>query len=385
MRLPAVFLLAATLLFWGLYDRYEPVGPELLKSPALADAFRVRGDCSEADGRFTLRVEPGGKSAGINFSLPGGTSYGQIRVRGRMRTDGVGLGDKPWRSARLVLIPYDADGKWMPGHHIGASAHGTQDWTWCEEVFEIDQQAARLDFCIQQLGTSGEAEFDQLSAVPVRLRSSFIWYWVLFVAAWVIIGSLYYKRGRLHQRRLRRLILLNAFVIFAGTLMPGHWLNDTAEHAKEEAVRVVEAARHRTHPQPPAAPPADQRTRAPSKPAAPPATQRALVPSKLAELFEQAGGVHGVGHFTLFASLCFLVYCSAALERQHKSFYFKVAGDLILFAALTESMQFLTIDRTPGVSDWLIDLYGVAAALILFLLLKRWIVPRENSAKKDAF
>jgi hypothetical protein len=77
---------------------------------------------------------------------------------------------------------------------------------------------------------------------------------------------------------------------------------------------------------------------------------------------------HEAGHFVLFAMLCFLVYLSAALERQHPNYFFKVGIDVLLFAAITESLQFLTIDRSAGVRDLRVDLYGMAAALLLFLM-----------------
>ena len=72
----------------------------------------------------------------------------------------------------------------------------------------------------------------------------------------------------------------------------------------------------------------------------------------------------------LFASLCFWVYCSAALERQHPIYFLKVGVDILIFAAITESLQHLTLDRSAGLSDLKIDLYGMAATLLLFLAVR---------------
>jgi VanZ family protein len=47
-----------------------------------------------------------------------------------------------------------------------------------------------------------------------------------------------------------------------------------------------------------------------------------------------------------------------------------VALDILLFAAITESLQFLTMDRTPGIKDWFVDFYGMLTALLLFVVLK---------------
>ena len=56
MRLPAIILLIATLLFWGYYDPYESAGPMLLQEPSLTEATRIRGDCTETNGCLVLHV-----------------------------------------------------------------------------------------------------------------------------------------------------------------------------------------------------------------------------------------------------------------------------------------------------------------------------------------
>ena len=79
---------------------------------------------------------------------------------------------------------------------------------------------------------------------------------------------------------------------------------------------------------------------------------------------------HLAGHFVLFSALCFLVYCSAWLEKQHPVYYLKVALDVLLFAAVSESLQYLTLDRTPGFYDWMTDIYGMLLAFIIFLIVR---------------
>ena len=34
---------------------------------------------------------------------------------------------------------------------------------------------------------------------------------------------------------------------------------------------------------------------------------------------------------------------------------------------MTESLQYLTLDRTPGIRDWLVDVCGMAVAFVCFL------------------
>ncbi len=305
------------------------------------------------NGHFTLNVLPAGKTASINFRLPEATRYDRIRVQGRMKVDGVVVGKNPWRCARLLLVQYDARNQWIPGHHGVVAEKGTREWQAYEDVFELDPRAMHIDLVIQQTGREGSAEFDLLVAEPVRLRPSFCWWRMAFAITWLSIGALYFRRCRLHRRRLRVFILLNAVAIILGTLMPGKWIEDTAQYARSEAGRVIEKTRAR--PTPAAASPA-------------PSPNRDSDQKKIEQFNKVVGSAHGLGHFTLFASLCFLIYLSAALEGQSRSYFFKVAFDVLLFSGVTESLQYLTLDRTPGVFDWLVDVYGMAVAFACFLV-----------------
>ena len=353
-------LLAASLLFWGFYDRHEVVGPALLESPSIADAWRVRGDCVETNGQFVLTVSESGKMAGLNFRLPGAMAYDLVRVSGRVETDDVVEGKFSWRCARLLLIQYDQNDKWLPGEHGVISESGTLDWSAHEDVFEVTRAATHADLVVQNAGVSGVARFDELLAEPVRVRSSFAW-WRLFTAAlWVGMAALYFNRCRLNTRRLKHLIALNAAAILVGVLAPSEWISQPAEWLKKEFAEWVKT----DVPAKPSAQPSE-------KPAAKPAPKPASVAKANHERIDQfnlvVGNAHKLGHFALFGSLCFLVYCSAALERQHPSYYFKVMFDMLLFAAVTESLQHLTLDRTPGFGDFITDARGMLLAFVVFL------------------
>jgi len=371
LRLPAVLLLAASLLFWGLYDRYKVVGNPLFVPITLEHAAAVQGDCSESKGHFILKVEPGGKIARVRFRAALEKDKPKlIRVRGQMKTDGVVEGENGWNCARLILVQRDAENKWIPCEHGVLSFIETQRWTSGFAVLEVQENARFIDLQLEQIGKEGTAEFDRLVVEPVELRASYIWMRNLFAGLWILMGAIYFFRCRLHRRRLKLFILLNALAIVVGVLMPEKWIKETSEHIEEDAVKVV-AAVVTTKSTPPPIEPLE------TNPATVTASAKEKHPSseqvaqeKVKEVSESVGGAHGVGHFLLFASLCFLVYWSAALERQHRSYYFKVALDILLFAAITESLQFLTMDRTPGIKDWFVDFYGMLTALLLFVVLK---------------
>jgi len=361
LRLPVFILLLATVLFWTSYDRYEPAGPLLLEAPSLADGVNVRGEISAADGRFVLNVPRGGKSARINFRLPDATDYEMIRVRARIKVDGVMVGKYSWSCARLLLTQYDVHNKWMSGLHGLVAEKGTKDWEPHEDVFEIFSGADRADVVLQQSGIEGVAEFDRIEAQPVRLRASFVWWRTLFIVLWLLSAILYFSHCRLKTRRLKVLIVLNVIVILFGTLLPGEWISDASEKVKTVFREM-------------------QMPDTPAQKSPPPTEKKAPAPTPLQKQIDGFMAMeveaHRVGHFMLFASLCFLVYCSAALERQHPIYFFKVGFDILIFAAVTEALQFLTIDRTAGILDLRTDLYGMALAIVLFLLVRPLLLKR---------
>jgi VanZ family protein len=359
LRVPAILLLAATLLFWGLYDKYESFGPVLFKAPVIADAYQVRGEVTESSGVFTLRVTDTGKRADLRFKLDRITKFSMIRVSGMIRTEHVVEGDHTWRSARILMTQRDEKGKWISVKHSLLPKQGTVPWTKQSKEFDIHPLTFSAELVIQQTGKSGTAQFKDIVAQPVKIKASFIWFRILFVITWAFMALLYYHRCRLNHRKLRILILLNTIAILFGTLMPGDWLGNIYQQLKQNAsVSFL---------QPVASKIENKDKSAVSIKSSDIVEAKSM---RIEQLNPVIANPQKLGHFVLFASLCFLVYCSAWIEKQHPVYYFKVGLDILLFAGVTESLQYLTMDRTPSVSDWIIDILGLLTAFALFLTVR---------------
>lgn len=361
LRIPAIILLAITLVFWGFYDRYERIAPVLLETPALADASYQRGAVSETNGLFQLDRPVSGKSAAVHYRMETAVNYPLIRVCGRIKVVDVVEGKHPWNCARLLLVQRDETNKWVSVLHNVVSEQGSNPWIFHEEVFEMDPRSAYADLVMEQIGVSGIAMFDRLLVEPVRIRPSFVWWRIIFSTSWFFMGVLYFRRCRLHHRRLKGLILLNVLAILVGTLMPGEWIKTSVGRVKTSLAQRVE----RDVP-----PSGGVINREPVKKT----NHRQF---QLEQFGAAVGELHRVGHFLLFSSLCFLVYCSASLERQHPIYFIKVGFDVLLFAGITEALQHLTLDRTAGILDLRTDLYGMAMALLLFLFVRPLLLKRR--------
>jgi VanZ family protein len=359
LRVPAILLLAATLLFWGGYDPHVSVGPALISAPVLADGYQTNGDISQSNGIFTLHVPEGGKRADLRFKLDRAGEFTIIRVSGSIRTDNVVKGKHVWRSARMLLTQRDKKGKWVSVKHSLLPKQGTVPWTKQSQDFNIHPLTFTADLVIQQTGKSGTAQFKNVVAQPMEIKASFTWFRILFVSSWIFMALLYYRRCRLNRRKLRTLILLNTIAILFGTLMPGDWLENISQQLKQKtSVSFLQ--------------PAASKVEIQGNPAV--TTKPSVIEqtkSRRIELFNSViASPQKLGHFVLFASLCFLVYCSAWIEKQHPVYYFKVGLDILLFAGVTESLQYLTTDRTPSIADWIIDIFGLLTAFALFLTIR---------------
>jgi len=357
---PVLVVLACSAAFWPAYDRYEAIGPSFIEAPTLSSAKIVRGHASETNGTFSLRVS-GGKSSIVEFALPGAERQRLLRVCGRLETTDVKVGRFSWSMARLVLVQRNAKNRWISGSHVTKALEGTQkSRRYCRE-FEVRPEAAGLSLALQHLGSTGQARFSALSVVPVRIRPSFGWWRGVFAMAWVATAAFYVRLAC--RRRLWWLILPNAALIVFGVLMPGDWVKDGAEYAKREVVSAVErtsSARCRA--------PSNSVSGRPEGEVAPkgkrrdPAAERAI--EQMNRFEKEVGGAHVVGHFALFASLGALALLSLRPARRGIPGVVATLVGLILFAVSTELLQYLTMDRTPGVRDAAIDVGGMALGIV---------------------
>jgi len=355
MRIPLLVLILITIGFWSFYDRYEPTAPPLMQTPELSNALIRRGNVSQTNGIFTLKVPHAKKTVRVDFPLKLSLATSAlVRVQVEMKIENVVPRNNPWERARLLLGQYDAHNKWVSVNHQVMGREGTLPWTHYVEIFEVKPATRTAHLILQQVGSSGTAYFKNICVEPVRIKSSFLWWRILFALAWIGMGIYYFPRCRLNKRKLKILILLNAIAILIGALMPADWMKSISNRIQKARTEWVQS-----HQPPPPKKITKEKTKKPKKGKTLEQTDR----------FEElVKDTHKSGHFTLFATLCFLVYLSSALERQKPIYLFKAGLDVLLFAVVTETLQLLTIDRSAGVNDLLIDLKGMLLAFTLFML-----------------
>jgi len=213
---------------------------------------------------------------------------------------------------------------------------------------------------LEQSGSAGIAWYDQIVVEPVVLKKSFVWWQGLFVVSWLVLGIVFYWQFWRRARRFKFLILLNVFALLFGVLMPEQWITASSLWVKQQVKKkqqVVATVSKKSVKNP-------EKVSDKKPQNFKPRHHTHRVAEKFTQVVEK---VHVMGHFLLFASLLFLLYLSAVFEQRRLVYFGVTFLPLILFSAVTEALQFLTMDRSPGLGDLKIDFYGMFTGFILFI------------------
>jgi hypothetical protein len=360
MRTPAIGVLILSTLFWATYDRYEPAGPELIQSPELSEASLIKGDASISNGDFALHVPTSNEPSYLHFSIPIATEHSLIRVRANLSGKDIEKGTCDWSCARVLFSQFDAMNQHLPAKHVVASQEGSTKWKKYEKVFKTQRETTRGEIILQHLGRSGTAWFNGVRVQPVRIKNSFLWWRMSFILLWIATAGFYFRFYQLHKRKLKTLLLLNIVAILIGTLMPSNWVDLAAFKMRPHAGTPEKHSQQVT-----------------------------LLPSKHTSknvwsnpCMGMSGNARRAGHFVLFSSLCFLAYLSNKLEKKKPLNCMQLGGDILLFAATTEALQSLTMDRTANLGGLLFDGCGMGLTLLILFAFLPWI--RRARQKRES-
>ncbi|MFA7369784.1 MAG: VanZ family protein, partial [Kiritimatiellales bacterium] len=167
-------------------------------------------------------------------------------------------------------------------------------------------------------------------------------------------------------RRHGALIMVTLALIMTGIILPGKFLDDSIKKSIHTAKSLI------PKPVTPVTVPQIETVKtAPAQPA----LSRPLKPKE--ELFITLSGTgieqtHLIGHFTLFSLLAFLSALSWISATPTLRRLVTVVAGLFFFAASTEVLQFIPADRSAGLGDLRVDIAGMAGAVVLVFVLRRF-------------
>lgn len=342
IRVLVVVLLAiGTTAFFNLYERYEPVGKELLVDPNFGEGFSRwlqsgRGVAEIIDGEVVLRATAPAADVAVRQTIKNPSRFRQLRLSAELEATDIRPGPRFWQRGYLALVSFDDDKRMLQVPHVAAHLEGTKAWRTYSAVFRVPEAADELRVSVQIIGATGTLAFRNLSLQEVAerpsygvLRGSWLVVWIVAVT-WLLLPYLPFLRFDV-PHALAYLILAG---IFAGTLMPvsfkifvESWLGNV--FLKLMQLLGVEA-------------------------------QSVIGPS-MENLSVHEPMLDKLGHLLFFGLLGLVARW--AYPRLSRS---SVVLVLLTLACVSEILQFFVDGRSARISDLMIDAAGVTVGVFVF-------------------
>ena len=361
-------------LFFSIYEPWQPIGPELIPDGSFSTPEATNGwngwsqqaqlvpDGGYGESPGVVLTTSSNEHGLLRFTVNDLTNIPAFRVSLRATAQGIVQGKENYHLPRALFFYRDANSKGLFNLHHGILAI-TKDtgWRYYKDFFPVPENAINAQMYIQNLGVAGVMHADDVSVIPVRARPSAPWWKLFFGTLWTAAFGFCLSALRPWTRRYGFMIMATLVLILTGITLPGKFLDESIEKTARAARDFI--------PKPVApAPPVQIAKAAPEPPTATPLKPKEEpAPSAPISVAENA---HIIGHLILFSLLALL---SALSWISSPSAFKRVAAvfsGLTFFAAATEVLQFIPPDRSAGLSDLSIDVFGMAGAVVLVLLLR---------------
>jgi len=242
-----------------------------------------------------------------------------LELKGKMRVEDIKGGKEPWDIARCLLYFRDIDGnsRWdYP--HSAEGLSGSSPWVEFAKTFQVPNFAVSAHVLIHNNAKSGTMWVDDISLQPSRLNHQFFRYRNILLGVGAILALTFFFKLKIWED-FGWIILVVLVISVLGVLCPDIYMRQIA------GILNIEV-----------------------------------------EMLKKTG------HFIVFLAMGTLSFLwlqrrLVILDSIGKSIYHVVClfAVLALFAAVTELLQLFTIDRTPTLVDYLIDLSGALSGVLL--------------------
>ncbi|MBS3952294.1 MAG: VanZ family protein [Methylomicrobium sp.] len=344
-------------MFFNFYERYQLVGPDLIENADWSNGlahWQYTGNVSVlplqneviAKLETTVPVE----SAFISQIIRPSGQTRLVKLRCEIKTENIVNGDTSWKTARVVLVSFNAAGEAMYDlPHVLVHQEGSHDWVRYEKVFAIPGDVSKIMVAGQIVRSTGSLWIKSISLRPVTLKTAFRDYRLALLLVWMLVllwvTVPFFKSG-FSSLKQGVVLILAAGVIF-GVLMP--------ESMKESMTAAILAT--------------DTVVSASYIPVQFNNTQSFNLNPHLPEL-----DLHKAGHFVLFTLLSIAVVGG----RPYKKSTACLLAYLVLFALISEVLQLFMEGRTAQLGDIFIDSGGIITGYLVSWLWLRLIVDQNR-------
>jgi hypothetical protein len=322
------------LLAFAWLTPYDTLAPQLLENPDFSQGlqgWKLEGEAGSlhvGDGTLTIYHGTASDSTSLLQCHPAALLPERLLLSARGSSRGVVRGEKSWHEARVDLVGYDTQGE---GNYRVSTRllgmDGDQPWREARRVYENSGDYQRICVEISLYGASGQFQVQALSLYRAQPNTTYRTVSLLLLTGWGLLGLWlgkalfsYYR----HQPQGRYLLIVFTLLL-VGILMP-QMLRTSLE------VQILSMLSHLGI------------TLTPTD---------TLHHGSVFDLWPQRWDLSKLSHlfgFTLLSGLIFSERRAAFVER-----FF----GLLLLAVATELLQFYVPDRTPRLSDVVVDSLGI--------------------------
>lgn len=342
-----VLLLATISLFKGV-QRFQSAGPELLRNNSFEKGFKgwtrhgVEGAINLATGVVTLVNHDNSRSVGIRQTRDLLPEQEYLMMSADISTKNVEPGTKPWHSALIYLVGRNVEGKffWKTQTQL-ANISGSNNWKQYSDVFIVAENVSEVVVNAQLVRATGVMRVRNLSLLPATERVDFrvVAYGLLLIWCMVFlwIGIPVFQGAGLNLATgfLSLIVLAILVAVLTPNSVKQEFLDSAPMvYAKLSLTQFVDVQ-----------------------------WIRELGWNKR-EYLDYALEI--ISHFTLFFVVTIAVRFTWPLRDSTSQLVY-----LLLFAAVTETLQFYAAGRKPSLDDWLVDVSGILLAFALLWFFNR--------------
>jgi VanZ family protein len=344
-------------MFFNFYERYQSVGPELIEN---AD-FSKRLAHWQHTGNVSVFTQNDEVIAKLETTVPVESAYLSqiirpsdqtrlVKLGCEIKTENIINGDMGWKTARVVLVSFNAEGDAMYSlPHVLVRQQGSRNWMRYEKVFAIPGDASKIMVAAQLIKSTGSLWIKSISLRPVTLKTAFRGYRLALLLIWVAtllwVSAPFVKAG--FSGLKEGFVLMLGAAVIVGVLMP-----ESMKESMGAAIIASDTVASTTY-----------------VPIQFNNTQSFNLKPSLPEL-----DIHKAGHFVLFTLLSIAVFSG----RPYKNSTASLLAYLVLFALISEVLQLFIEGRTAQLGDIFIDSGGIMTGCIL-----SWVGLRLIENQKD--
>jgi len=350
-----LLLITLTIALFNYVDRYDSIGSELIVNSNFSDSLEgwVKHDNKYAminasePGLLSLAQTNSGSSVYVKQDIKSVQDYSSIAVKCDVKIENIIRGKLSWEEPRVLLVSKNDSGKkiWNYPHEVFGDER-SNGWSAYEKVFEVNEGINEMELIIGLFRSSGSMYIKNLSVHSVVEKYHFTTMKYFLAMLWALSFTfIFYLLFWTPQNRYLTVLLIVAGIISIVAILIPHSAMRKFQESKE-ALSVYKAVK---------------------------VFANNIISKNPALNLYPKGEVYGsdwvkthkMAHLSIFFILGLLTFITF---RDYDFRILTIA--LITFAASTETLQYFSIDRAVKVGDFLLNVAGVTAAILISIAAK---------------